>query len=282
MPTMKIRRLANGTETWDKNGRCKTVEAQFWITGAPDKSSAIAEILSLAPESENGASLKEFRVGEFDKDKNLEITAVYERGSGSSSSDQREDNSPFFSFSAGGGTKHVTVGTLLKRRQGPNSGYLPDPGNLIGWNGDHSPQGFRVSGVDVPTASLKESWEKSMKVSSLTTAWRRKIANAVGKCNDAPFKGWDRGEVMLVDCTFSGSSKGSDKVKVKFDFAIRLNEENAEVDGVDIGAVEGWQYVWVISDPLVDINTDKVYRPQIIGIYVSQVVEYTNFNALGI
>lgn len=203
-------------------------------------------------------------------------TVTYSRGGGSSPQEE-EDNRPVFSFSAGGGTKHVTHGTLLKREAQNEVDYFPDPGSLVGWNGDNSPQGYQVSGVDVPTAQLKESWERTFRMGDLTTAWRRRIAGAIGTCNNATFKGWDKGEVLLVDVNFSGAADNAEIVRVRFDFAIKPNEKDAEVAKVKIGDVEGWQYVWTITKPAV---TGGV--PVVCGVYVSKVIEYSDFSKLGV
>lgn len=206
-------------------------------------------------------------------------SVTYSRGGSASPSDneaEESDSEPVFSFSAGGGTKHVTNATLVKRFAGPTADYVPDPGTLVGWNGENG-LNFQVAGVDVPTASIKESWETEMSMSELTTSWRRKIAAATGTCNSSRFKGWERGEVLLVNCSFQGSPNSSDKVKVRFDFAIRLNEPNAQVAKITLGEVEGWQYVWTIQRPHLE-----GYTPDVLGAYVSQVVSYSDFNSLGL
>lgn len=202
-------------------------------------------------------------------------TVTYKRGGSTSS--QNTSSAPVFSFSAGGGTKHITTAPLVKSQGSKETDHIPDPKELVGWNGDSGRQGFHVAGVDVPTAQIKETWEKEIKMGSLTTTWRRKIASMIGTCNNSTFKGWESGEVLFVDCSFSGSQDSSEKIKVRFDFAIRPNETNAVVGGVNLGKVEGWQYTWVIPLPHAE-----GYAPVIAGAYVSQVVSYSDFSQLGL
>jgi hypothetical protein len=193
-------------------------------------------------------------------------------------SQPEETGKPVFSFTAGGGTKHISRAPLVKLFKGPqNNSQTPAPGDLVGWNGDTTMQGFQVAGVDVPTASIKESWEREMRMSELTTAWRRKIAKMIGTCNAATFKGWERGEALLVDCNLSGTADSSEVVRVRFDFAIKINEKDAEVGGIGIGDVEGWQYVWSIAKPSGGEN-----GPESHWVGVSKVVEYSDFKALGV
>lgn len=187
----------------------------------------------------------------------------------------RADEDPVFSFSAGGGTKHITNAPLVKYR---GQGIFPqDTGDLVGWNGEYDPQNFNVAGVDVPSANVKESWTKNFKMGDLTTKWRRTVAGMIGTVNDAPFKGWEKGECLFINVSFSGVADSREIIQVTFDFAIKMNESNVTVAGANIGDVEGWQYCWSIMKP-----TRPGYTPVAAGVYVSQVVNYSNLNKLGL
>ena len=189
----------------------------------------------------------------------------------------KTDQEPTISFSCGGGTKHINTGPLIKSNAAPGEGAPPNPGQFIGWNGSMDPANFNVAGVDVPTASLKESWTAYMRMGELSTKWKRRIAQMIGTVNEKTFKGWEKGECLFIDCSFSGVDDSREVIQVKFDFAIKLNEEDAEVVGVKLGKVEGWQYCWSIAKPNI-----PGYHPVAAGVYVSQVVNYSDLNKLGI
>lgn len=202
-------------------------------------------------------------------------TVTYSRGGGSSSPVETDD-APTFSFSAGGGSKRVFTGKTLKTAASPEADYVPAPGNFVGWNG-RTGQDFHVEGVDVPTAQIKESWEKEFKMSQLTTKWRRKVATMIGKFNSKPFKGWEAGEVLFIDCSFQGVADSSEKIKVKFDFAINPNEEDAVIGGLRMGNKAGWDYAWVIP-----MQHQQEGNPIVAGAYISQVMDMADLNELGV
>lgn len=276
---LKIHRLANGSEVWDKKGKCKSVETPFFIVGAADKTSAVQGVIEIAEDTVNGIPLKEFRVGEFDKDKNLEITAIYERSSNSSSPAQEEgedpEPEPTISYSAGEGQKLVTTGTLIKKVSPPGKD-APEAGNFINWNGKRG-RDFAVEGVNVPTANPRFTLTKYVSASEANSAsFQTKLEDLVGCVNSSAWRGRDAGTVMFVNFSFSGAQSGSDKLAVSFDFLVRRNEKNASAGGVDVGEVAGWDYVWSITEPTPD------GPPAVKGIYVNRVTRFVNFSQLGV
>jgi hypothetical protein len=272
---MKIHRLANGSEVWDKNGRCKSVEAPFFIIGAADKASAVQEVLSIAEQELNGIPLKEFRVGEFDRDKNLEIFVIYESSSSGSESAGSESDSPRVSYSAGGGQVTVTSGDLVKTVS-PSGKTAPDPGNFVNWNGKRG-RDFAVNGVTVPTANPRLTYTKNINANTVNSAtWQTKLEKLVGCVNSSRWKGRDAGSVMFVNFSFNGPVSGTEKVSVSFEFLIRPNEKNAQIGGLTVGDVYGWDYVWAITEP------SPEGPPEVRGAYVSRVCRFADFSQIGV
>lgn len=275
---MKIHRLANGSEVWDKYGKCRSVEAPFFIIGAADKASAVQEVLSIAEQELNGIPLKEFRVGEFDRDKNLEVTAVYERSSsGSSSPSEEEENpEPTISYNAAGeGQKLVTTGELIKSAAPPGK-TAPDPGNFINWNGKRG-RDFAVNGVSIPAANPRFTITKYFSASEVNSAsFQTKYESLVGCVNASTWHGREAGTVMFANFTFSGKLSGPEKIAVNFEFMVRTNEKNAKVGNVSLGDVAGWDAVWSLSEPTAE------GPPEIKGAYVNRVTRFINFSQLGV
>jgi hypothetical protein len=62
-----------------------------------------------------------------------------------------------------------------------------------------------------------------MRVSKLSTSYKKKVAALVGKVNSGTFKGWSAGEVMFLGMSYSTPAKKAKKVTVTFNFAIQPN-----------------------------------------------------------
>lgn len=274
---MKIHRLANGSEVWDKYGKCRSVEAPFFIIGATDKASAVQEVMSIAEQELNGIPLKEFRVGEFDKDKNLEVTAVYERSSSGSSAPSEEEENPesTISYSSGEGQKLVNTGELIKSAAPPGK-TAPDPGNFINWNGKRG-RDFAVNGVNISSANPRFTLTKYVSATEANSAsFQTKYESLVGCVNASTWRGREAGTVMFVNFSFSGKLSGSEKLAVNFDFLVKSNEKNTFVGNVNVGNVAGWDVVWSIAEPTPE------GPPEIKGVYVNRVTRFINFSQLGI
>lgn len=270
--TIKIHRLANGSEVWDKYGKCRSVEAPFFIIGAADKASAVQEVLSIAEQELNGIPLKEFRIGEFDRDKNLEITAIYEKNTVAQDDSGEEET---ISYSAGEGQKLVTTGKLIKSAA-PAGKNAPYTGDFINWNGKRG-RDFAVAGVNVPTANPRFTITKPVSASEANSAsFQTKLETLVGCVNLSKWRGREAGTVMFVNFSFSGKTSGSEKIAVNFDFLVRTNEKNAAVGDVNLGEVAGWDYVWSITEPAPE------GPPVVKGAYVNRIARFVNFSQLGV
>jgi hypothetical protein len=113
-------------------------------------------------------------------------------------------------------------------------------------------------------------------VSKLTTAYRKKVGNLIGKVNKTPFKGWKSGEVMFVNISFS-ANKGDKEVVVTFEFSIRPNE-NTVLWGVPVSK-KGFDYLW--SMPYNELVSGKpAVKPK--AVFRAQVVQYADFSVLGV
>ena len=150
-------------------------------------------------------------------------------------------------------------------------------GGAIGWNGKTGAE-MSVAGVDVPTAQLRETYTKTMRLSRITTAFKRKVARLVGKVNSGPFKGWEKGEVMFLGMSYSSPARRSSRVNVAFNFAIQPNEEES-VCGRNVSK-KGFEYAWGLSKTVVDEN--GVPKADVEAIYVDEVCRYDSFSALGL
>lgn len=272
---MKVEQSYEGhRKSIDKNGKYTAVEIQYLVFGAADEDAALAAVLAAAPDECGDLPLDGIEIDTRESEDAYRVNAVYKPEDDSSDSDDDEDDEdPTASFDCGGGTKHLNYGLSQRKAYGDK-----DAGGAIGWNGKCGDD-CEISGVDVPTAQLRETYTKPMRLSQLSTSYKRRVAELVGKVNSGSFKGWSAGEVMFLGMSYSTPAKKAKKVTVTFNFAIQPNESGAKVGGKSIGTKKGFEYVWAISKTTASGSVPKV---ELEGVYVDQVCEYASFSPLGL
>ena len=258
----------------DKKGNYTSIEVQYLVFGVTTEEEALTAGHGKAPAESKGLPLDSIEIDTRETNDTFRVNAIYreeEVDVGDSGGDD-DDETPTESFDCGGGTKHLLYSFGQKKVYGDK-----DAGGAIGWNGK-SGDDCEIAGVDVPTAQLRETYTKPMRVSKLTTAFKRKVAALVGKVNSGSFKGWNAGEVMFLGMSYSTPSKKAKKVTVSFNFAIQPNETGVKVAGKSVSK-KGFEYVWAISRTVASSGTPKL---EVEGIYVDQVCEYASFSGLGL
>jgi len=259
----------------DKNGKYKSVEIRYIVFEAADEDTALTAVLGVAAKELNDLPLDSIEIDERCGDQTFKINALYKTEDISSSGggdDDDDDEDPTISFDCGGGSKHLLYSLAQKKVFGDK-----DPGGAIGWNGKTGDD-CEITGVDIPTAQLRETYTVQMRVSKLSTSYNKKVAALVGKVNSGTFKGWSAGEVMFLGMSYSTPAKKAKKVTVTFNFAIQPNESKVKVGGKSVSK-KGFEYVWAISKTVANNGTPKM---QVEGIYVDQVCEYASFSSLGL
>lgn len=146
---------------------------------------------------------------------------------------------------------------------------------LIGDQGDGNPP----EGVEVfePTVSFAET--HYIDASTLTQAYRVTLMKLVGRTNNASFKGWAAGEVLVAG--ISGSRRANDDWQVSFRFMARENQTGLEISGITGIAKQGWQYLW----PRYRLKPDgdaKILSNVVEHIVVSTVFREGDLSGLGI
>ena len=258
----------------DKKGNYTSIEVQYLVFGVTTEEEALTAVHGKAPAESKGLPLDSIEIDTRETNDTFRVNAIYreeEVDVGDSGGDD-DDETPTESFDCGGGTKHLLYSFGQKKVYGDK-----DAGGAIGWNGK-SGDDCEIAGVDVPTAQLRETYTKPMRVSKLTTAFKRKVAGLVGKVNSGSFKGWNAGEVMFLGMSYSTPAKKAKKVTVTFNFAIQPNESGVRIAGKSV-TKKGFEYVWAISKTVASSGSPKL---EVEGIYVDQVCEYASFSGLGL
>ena len=171
-----------------------------------------------------------------------------------------------FRFNTGGGTEHITQsrGTVASYGSG-----APDFGGAIGVADSG------VEGVDIvsPVYNFSETHY-------LATINKSTYANLTGKVNNASFKGFAAGEVLLLGV--EGEKRdGVDDWELTFNFAASPNRANITVGSITGIAKKGWEYMWVRYAYDKDATAKAVLQKPV-NIYIEKVYEEGDFGLLGI
>ena len=201
-----------------------SAEIPYVVFNAADEDEALQAVLADAPSALGSVPLNSVEIDSRENSTTYKVNAVYEDNSedGGDDSDDDDDSSTV-SFDCGGGSKHLTHSIKQTRVKGSM-----DPKGAIGWNGKSGAE-CQISGVDVPTAQLRETYTRTMKLSRISTSFKRSVAALVGKVNSGSFKGWSAGEVMFLGMSYSCPDKKSTKVTVTFTFSIPPTASGVQV-----------------------------------------------------
>ena len=279
----QIVKTQEGSETWNSQGRVTGYEVKYYAIGRCSKNAAMSAVLSDAEEYHNGLTRKSIKFDGVDDDGNYEFTISYAATSVTDSTTSTDEST--LSFECGGGTKKVMLSIGEQRAIISDSPYKP--GRNINWNGKTGDDS-QIDGVEIPTAQMRETYTRSMELSQLSTAFRRRVAAMVGKVNDKKFKGWEKGEVMFLGCSFSGGSADG-KITVSFNFSIQPNETvsvkdfDPDASGSATISKEGFEYAWTITRTEKGSGGDKVAtKASVKGAWIAKVADYADFSTLGV
>ena len=260
------------TNSINRYGKYTSVEIPYIVFEVSSEEEALTAALAEAPQEYQGLPLDSLEIDTRENDTTFKINATYKAETQSSENDDDDDDSSTVSFDCGGGSKHLTHSLKQTKSFGTK-----DAGGAIGWNGKSGSE-MEIAGVDVPTAQLRETYTRTMKLSRISTSFKRNVAALVGKVNSGSFKGWSAGEVMFLGMSYSCPAKSSTKVTVTFNFAIQPNESGTNVGGKSVSK-KGFEYVWALSKTSAESGVSKA---EVEAIYVDQVCEYASFSALGL
>lgn len=208
-------------------------------------------------------------------------TASYSTTRGGSGSGEEEDipediPPDTYSFDTTGGTQHITQSNHTRRWP---SATAPDFKGAIGVT-DNSVQGVDIY---VPGYNFSKTVYKNNAI--LTPQYLVALSKLTARINQAPFLGFDIGEVLFLGA--SGSVEQINGVNVDgitpiaMKFSANPNLENYTVGDITVANKKGWDYQWVRYK----YNEDDVAKKLIQvpdAVYVEAVYFWGNFSILGI
>lgn len=191
--------------------------------------------------------------------------------------DEPETGDSSYSFDTAGGTQHLTVSRETIERYskwGPGAAY--DFKKAINVTGGDQPS---VAGVDIGMGAYQ--WEEThyLPDSMVTQAYKVGLARLTFKTNDAPFRGFEIGEVLFRGAR--GGKRGADDWEIAFRFAESENAQNIVIGDITVTAVKGWEYLWVYYE-MTEHGDPKKLLPTPVCAYVEKLYEAGDFAKLKI
>lgn len=191
-------------------------------------------------------------------------------------------------FDTTGSTRKITRGLQEWRSAG-----APIANNLIGINSD-----LTVEGIEVPVRQFDFEIRVTF-TDEMTNAYQQLLAAQTGTVNNAEWNGYAKGSVLFRGCRGAQGTNGT--WDLGFAFSHRPNPGTITVPGYtttySVGpgpdtengqtgtteGVEGWFAVWTYNQPHgFTFDTKKVVLPVPVGLYVTRVLEYSNYDLLNV
>jgi hypothetical protein len=192
------------------------------------------------------------------------------------------------SFSLGGKGKKITLSRFLVESWGPDGNPAPDKKGILGANKDG------IEGITVPSDS-SSTWTVKVKLQQLQQGYFVRLAAWAGRVmNDAPFFGFDAGEVCLMqvdghftdgdgwELTFTFLYEPNGPITVEGERDLVLYGPNGQEFTVT-GDKLGHDYLEIKYAPFPDVGGAikmPILKP--IAAYVERVLEAVDFAVLGI
>jgi len=189
---------------------------------------------------------------------------------------QPEEGDFSWNFTAGGGSKHITHSLeTISKTTAAGKAEVDHKGAInVTENGD-------IEGTDVPDYCFKWTENHQLLLADYGWAYSQILAQIQGHYNDATFRGFPAGEVLLETATGGQSSKNPALLDATFNFAQQPTETDVAVGQITVPVKIGWHYAWVLSETEEDA-TGKKLAPRARQVNVERVLHSTDFSQLGI
>lgn len=206
---------------------------------------ALEAVRAIAPRVMYGMARKDLRISEKIDETTYKIGVTYNYSgteSPGNSDNDADAGDRTITFSSSGGTRHIThsyktINTI---------GTVPNHEGAI--NVDHA---NNINGVDVLSPTLSFTETHYMTYKKFKISYIRDLNSLQGKVNDEQFRGFEAGEVRFDG--FSASRRGTkreDLYEITFQFSVIPNQPSQTIQGLEIPAKKGWDYVWFRTKPI--------------------------------
>lgn len=151
--------------------------------------------------------------------------------------------------------------------------YGPDP--KPNFKNAINVQDDEVQGVDILVPQYSFSETHYLSVDTVTSQFKAYLFWTTGKVNDAPFKGFQKGEVLFLGA--SGDKRSDADWEITFRYIASPNVSNLTIGDIQGINKEGWQYLWILFKEENHAGR-RVKRPN--HIYIEQIYDYADFSGL--
>jgi len=276
---MKINRSVREILRTSPDGKCEKARLLYVVSDCPAAADAIAAVAAAAPEKLDSTPRQSVEINASPGGGLFEIAVNYAQSHVSKSHrSSRKAGDRVWKFAVHGSAVIRNTALATVRSISAEVSPADDPGVLIDWNGKSGQESVSGS-VKVLEPVFTEICRATFPVFKLNTAYKRRIAALVGKVNSGTFHYWAPGEVLLESIVQSEpftNSAGTELCDVVFTFAIRPNGERS-CAGYQVAQVDGWDYLWAITE-----NTPDALSPRVRSLHVSRIYERASFTALEI
>lgn len=241
-----------------------SADLEFMVLGTEDEVEVKALVEATIPAIYAGLVFQSYHI-EHQGGGVWEVSARYGK------KEPKEPGESSFSFDTGGGTQHTTQSKETVNSYGLPDEEPPDFKGAIGVSNDS------VEGTDITIPVYNFTETHYIPVALITQEYKKKLFELTGTVNDAPFKGFEAGEVLFMGA--SGSQRGKDDWEITYRFAASPNAEDLTIGDIEEIEKGGWDYLWVRYADAEDENT-LVKQP--VAVYVERVYDESDFSLLGI
>lgn len=177
---------------------------------------------------------------------------------------------PSYTIDLTAGTIHITQSLETTGAYSVDATTPPDYAQAIGVTKDS------ITGTDI--FAPKFEFGLTVKTYPLTLEFIRVLRAAVAKTNDAPWKGFDTGEVLYLGLT--GQCEPNELWKLNHKFAVGENKDVKVTPSLTVPKA-AWEYLWVAYKPgRIGSGTGAVVAQVPRYVYTERVYDATDFNAL--
>lgn len=239
-----------------------------------------AAVLAEAPETFNDLPRRSISAAQYSEHEECwKVTVSYTQARPTVQAQPSNTVAYSFNYQMRGQQIYRSLETAFKEDR-VRPGEAPDFGGLINVTFDHSngkPEGLQLEPPD-ETHSLEFTGPSVF----VNAAYQDIVEQMCGRMNDAPFRGADTGELVLV--RVQGGVRSGEDWSISFGFARRVNEfAKTIVPGLIVPFKRGHDLVWTWNQPKFEATSAGLLvtaYPR--AVYVERVFEFGNFDLLGL
>jgi len=185
-----------------------------------------------------------------------------------------------WSFDIGTSSLHITQALEHVNTYDMYGGLFAGHKGAIGVN--RSGNSLNVEGCDIVIPVF--TWEETHNLPAGTVAsyaWIQTMEGLVGHINDAPFRIWAKGELLLLGVSGSHASLVEKCSPITFKFASSRTKTDLTIGDITGITKEGHHWLWIeyqeYEDEAAGLQTKRPW-----AVHVERVYEYADFGDLGI